>query len=203
MPGKVVLLTGVPAVGKTTLARYARERIAHLHVVTFGEMIFEARQREEPTITYQEMRASPTKQAAGDSIAEATELLIERAGELRRTSNVLIDSHAVAKDDYGFRITPDSEAVLKRLMLDAVIVLHARPDTVLARMQSSPAGRRIVTPRQLATHEALQDAVAVAYAVASGCPVYVLEASSELDESLASLLRVFTAIGMELTIVES
>jgi adenylate kinase len=203
MPGKVVLLTGVPAVGKTTLARYALERVTRLHVITFGEMIFEARRREEPGITYQEMRAFPTKQAAGRTIETATELLIERAGELRQTSNVLIDSHAVAKDEYGFRITPDSEAVLKRLMLDAVIVLHAQPDTVLARMQSAPAGRRAVTPRQLATHEALQDAVAVAYAVASGCPVYVLEVCSELDESFRSLLRVFAAIGMELSMSES
>jgi adenylate kinase len=199
MVGKVVLLTGVPGVGKTTLVQFAHERVEPLHVITFGEMIFEVRKREEPELTYQHIRAAPTKHAAADIIARATDLLIERTRELRRVSNVVIDSHAVARDDYGFRITPDSHAVLQHLALDAVIVLHAEPETVLSRIHAAADGRRAVTSRQLAVHEALQDAVAVAYAVASGCPAYVLEVDSEMDQTFVSLLRVLEAVGMELS----
>lgn len=200
--GKVLLLTGVPAVGKTTLARKAERTISPVHTITFGEVILEVKKRTLPNATYEELRRTPTKEASIDLIERATALLLERVSQLRNSMNILIDSHAVAKDEYGFRVTPDSHDVLQKLSLDAILVLHAKHEDVAARINRQAVGRRQVTPHEVATHEALQDSVSIAYAVSTGCPVFIIMASESPEEVLGKLLRIFDLIGMDYSKVE-
>lgn len=194
--GKVLLLTGVPAVGKTTLARKVASAISPVRCITFGEMIFEIKQRTRPNSTYEEMRRSPTKEADVSLIEIATTALIERISQLRSSVNIIIDSHAVVKDDYGFRVTPDSYTTLQKLSLDAILVLHAKHEDIANRINQNSQGRRLATLDEIATHEALQDSVSVAYSVSTGCPVFIIMASQSLETTFEKLLRIFDLIGM-------
>src|SRR5579884_2111149 len=152
MMRKVLLLTGVPAVGKTTLAKKVEEAISPIHTISFGEMILEVRRHDAPGSTYEELRRNPTREANIDLIGRATAFLIERISQLRSSTNVLIDSHAVAKDEYGFRITPDSQSTLQQFNWDAIVILHAKHEDVAARINLRATGRRQVTPDEVATH---------------------------------------------------
>lgn len=196
MVGKVLLLTGVPAAGKTTLANEVKETIQPMHVITFGEFILEVKKRGLPNVNYADLRSNPTREAGINLIEEATVLLLKHVSELRDKSNILIDSHAVAKDEYGFRITPDSHSFLQKIKLDAILILHANHQAVVSRINAKSDGRRLVTVEEVATHEVLQDSVSIAYAVATGCPVFIINADTPPKELLEKLLKIFDAIEM-------
>jgi adenylate kinase len=189
----VFLLTGVPAVGKTSLAKKLSELIRPLQIISFGEMILAARADDNPGISHSELRRNPTSEAPMDTIKRSTELLISTLDELRTHTNVVIDSHAVAKDHYGFRVSPDSTAFLARLGLRAVFVLHANYDEISRRVKTDGVGRRAVTRVEIETHERLQDAVAISYGVATGCPVFIVNTRT-LDQTTEDLILLLNSL---------
>jgi adenylate kinase len=196
MQGKVLLLTGVPAVGKTTLAKYLQGLIRPLHVIMFGEVLLEVKRVVSLNATYEGLRINPTKEASIELIDKATSVLLERINQLRGTTNIIIDSHAVAKYEGGFRISPDSHCILQKMRLDAVLVLHAKPDIIISRISERAEGRRQVTSDEVAVHQALQDAVSIAYAVTTGCPVFIINVDGTLADIGEKALNVFDSIGM-------
>lgn len=197
-PGwSVFLITGVPAVGKTTLANKLAERISPLEVITFRELILTIKAADRP-ITHSELRRHPTREATMSTIEKAVELLISRVNELRARTNVLIDSHAVAKDEYGFRVSPDNISVLNRIGLRAIFVLHGDHNTIIRRLKSDASGRRLVTRAEISVHERLQDSVAISYAVASGCPVFFVN-TTELDVGIDNILKILDSLGVSYT----
>jgi hypothetical protein len=72
----------------------------------------------------------------------------------------------------------------------------------VGRINRHATGRRQVTPDEVATHEALQDSVSIAYAVSTGCPVFIIEANQSADKVLEKLLNIFDAIGMDYSRIE-
>lgn len=196
MNGKVILLTGVPATGKTTLASLLKDTIHPLHVVSFGRLILEVARQNNPDVTYEEIRRNPTQKAKTDLIGEAVRLLLQDIKKQRESTNIIIDSHAVAIDSYGFRITPDSYSFLEQVKYDAVIVLHAPHSEITKRIAAKPDGRRSINYDDIALLESLQDSVAIAYGVASNCPVFILNAPKTNRELIKGALDIFTSINM-------
>lgn len=161
MTGKVILLTGVPASGKSTVARMLTELGGHVEVVEFGEIVFGLAQHKNRSLSYEQLRSSPGLFADAELIRQAARLLLLRVRKAEQSRSIVIVSHAVAREEYGFRITPDSHDYLKSLRLDAIIVLHAEHSAVVERINQKPEGRRRVDIQEVVTHEALQDAVAI------------------------------------------
>jgi adenylate kinase len=170
----VFLLTGVPGVGKTTVSKKLGELIDPLEIISFGEVILNARADDQPRITHSELRRNPTSEATMRTIKNASELLVLRLHELRTRTNVIIDSHAVAKDRYGFRVTPDGISLLSRIGLRAIFVLHANHDEVRRRLKIDTKGR-------------------ISYGVATGCPVFVLNATT-VEQTAEDLLFIFDTL---------
>ena len=189
----VFLLTGVPAVGKTTVAKKLAELIHPLEIISFGEIILTARADERPSITHSELRRNPTSEATMRTIKKSSELLVSRLHELRTHANVVIDSHSVAKDRYGFRVSPDGISLLNRIGLRAVFVLHADYDEISRRLKADAEGRRAVTTADIAIHERLQDSVAISYGVATGCPVFVVNARTP-DQTAEDLILILDSL---------
>lgn len=194
---KTFLLTGVPAVGKTTLAKNLKKMITPIDVITFGEVIQEVKQQRKQSVSYSEIRSNPTREATTYLIEEATKKLVKNVRLLKEKSHVLIDSHAVARDSYGYRATPDNYSFLQSIGYDGIFVLHGDHKEVAARVSEEADGRLTVSTEDVASHQALQDSVAIAYAIVAGCPVYFIETKGESKLSLVKkVLEVFDHIGV-------
>lgn len=61
MEGKVILLTGAPATGKSTLAKILETNVEPLRRVSFGQLLFEYKRQTIPDLTYEELRAKSSQ----------------------------------------------------------------------------------------------------------------------------------------------
>lgn len=188
--GKVVMLTGAAGTGKSTLAAECASQIRPLHKIDFGQLLLEAKHNQGYSdLTYDQLRTLSGRIITPQDVRAADSAFIESLPALRRQTNVLIDSHAVTRESYGYRITHYSIDELRRISFDAIVITYCRPDTWLERRSRNPQGRPELSPFEVQTQMALQEAVGINYAIACGCPCYVLDTTEQLPAVLTDRVR--------------
>jgi len=197
--GKVVLLTGAPATGKSTLRRALSERIPNLRAFDYGQLLMERKADQGIKLRYDQLRRRSSAVIEPTDVASLDERVVAGVRGLRRTMHVLIDSHAVTREVYGFRAIPFSLDRLRRLRLDAVLVLRCDPRCLVERIRERAEGRQDVTVELAREHQALQAGLGLTYAVACGCPAYILDTTST-DESgvVDAACEILAAVGIGL-----
>jgi adenylate kinase len=184
--GQVVLLTGGAGTGKSSLAKELSAAFKPLHKVDFGQLLLERKIRQGmSSVTYEDLRRDSAGLITVDDVRAVEEELLEALPGLRRHTHVLIDSHAVTKESYGYRVTHYSFDQLKRLSLNAVIVTYCDPTELVARFRNDPQGRPEVSEFEALHYMALQEGVAINYAITCGCPCYFLRTTDRSPEDLA------------------
>jgi adenylate kinase len=180
----IALLTGVPGVGKTAVAASLQAEAPDIvQALGFGRLVFAAvRARLAKAIDYDYFRAHSADLVGSADIAAATSDLLATAAAVDARSQLLIlDSHAVSYENYGFRGTPDSPDVLRKLSYSLIVHLHAEPSVVLRRLahRSGTNGSEL-GPSDVATISQLQLSASVFYAATLGCPLHVVGAGDDL-----------------------
>lgn len=187
--GFTVFITGVSAVGKTTLARRLSE-MGMGYRVSIGEVILQVVQELAPNVTHEQLRHEPDKFAPMSVVRTAVQRLCRDVDIRRESGNVIVESHAVAQESYGSRSTPFSSAELRHLAFNAIVLLESDEQTIRSR-HLARAGRNISLAEARRMSD-LQRAIAATYAVELGCPLYslVADASAErVAETVSALLR--------------
>lgn len=199
--GIVVMITGAAGTGKSTLSREANSRIRPLHRVDFGQLLLERKIAQGFVgLTYEKLRAESATLISSEDVRAVDSSLIESLPKLRRTTHVLIDSHAVTREQYGYRITHYSSDDLSRIALDGVVVTYCDPAELVDRHKRNPQGRPPITLFEAQHHMALQEAVAVHYAIACGCPCYLLDTTASGPTHLGDeVCRIFDRLGGKAT----
>ena len=113
-------------------------------------------------------------------------------GRLRLTSHIIIDSHALTREAFGFRAIAFSHRHLQDLALNAVMVLRCDPETLIARVAHDPGGRRDLDVEPAREIQTLQAGLVLTYSVVCACPVYVIDTThlskGEVTETALELL---------------
>jgi adenylate kinase len=184
----VVYLTGAPATGKSSLGRALAQRVENLAVFEYGERLREhLSQRTGEHLTQEILRGESAAIASAEDIQVMDQALLTFVARQRQESHVLIDTHPVTKEVFGFRITAFSLAEITELAPTLICVLYTEPDVVVSRIADSPGGRPRPTEWEASYHSNLQAMVAVSYATQLGVPVYLFDSarpSSELAEDI-------------------
>jgi adenylate kinase len=158
--------------------------------VDFGQVLLEDKRRQGyPDLTYDQLRTLSGSIITPEDVRAADSAFIESLPALRARTNVLIDSHAVTRESYGYRITHYSFDELRRIAFDAIVITYCHPDTWLERRSRNPQGRPELSQFEVQNHMALQEAVGLNYAVACGCPCYVLDTTSQTPAMLTGRVR--------------
>jgi adenylate kinase len=195
--GKVILLTGAPGTGKSTLAGVIQRIIKPLQTVDYGQLLLERlKKRTGSRISYNQLRRQSSDVISHQDVQKLDAQLISEFGRLRKRTNLVIDSHAVTKERFGYRITPFSEDQLGKLRLDAVVSLYCDPEVLVNRVQANPEGRRSISLEEARHHQFLQEAVASVYGIICGAPVFIIDnTSTSADDTANEFLSVLTKIG--------
>jgi len=138
--GKVVLLTGAPGVGKSTLRGALAKRLSGLQAFDYGMLLLKRKKGHGITIPYSELREKSSAIVTPADVGSVDDWVIGRVSELRQHSDVVLDSHALTAEQYGLRAIPFSADQLRQLKLDAVLVLRCEPATLLKRIHDKPEG---------------------------------------------------------------
>lgn len=136
---EVVYLTGAPATGKSTLTRALKTRIPDLQIFEFGERLT-ARLADSGQVSDQaDLRSQSARTITLNDVRAVDRELLDFVATHWATSPVIIDSHAVTKESYGYRVTPYSLKEFEKLGPTQIWVLYTAPE--VARQRIAPTRR--------------------------------------------------------------
>ncbi|RYC31261.1 AAA family ATPase [Lichenibacterium minor] len=186
--GKVVYVTGAPASGKSTTTGLLAAMVPGIERWEYGARLTDHLRREGIDLADQnQLRRESSKVALAGTIRELDRLLLAFVEDRRGGAHVLIDSHPVTKEDYGFRVTAFSQSDFVRLRPDEIWVLYTTPEVAVSRIRDDPGGRPAIDIETARMHTFLQASVATTYGIIAGCPVHVFDTDRDPDALVRDL----------------
>lgn len=188
----VVIVTGIPGVGKTTVIDTAVEMVKSQHaeevlVLNIGTEMFEVASEKGFIKDRDELRKMPTarqrevQRLAGESIAKKA-----------KTARVIVDTHTLIQTKNGFLIGLP-EWVARPLQPKTVVLVEADPEKIAGRRSSDETRiRDEQMVDEIDTHQRMCRAAAVSVGTLTGATVRVIknregkveEAATELASTL-------------------
>ncbi|WP_293778445.1 ATP-binding protein [uncultured Oxalicibacterium sp.] len=185
----VVYLTGAPATGKSSLCKYLAQTVPDLLVLSYSALLRDyINKRQGSKLDEDDIREQSARAITAEDVAAVDQLLIEEVNSKRNSHKIIIDSHPVTIEEYGFRITQFALEELKLLNPDALICLYAAPDVIRQRIEKDPAGRPLPAEFALSTHVQLQAAVCTQYALMLGRTCYMLDTDATREQLAKNFL---------------
>jgi adenylate kinase len=186
---KVVVITGTPGVGKSTVLQRALEEIEDkFRILNFGDAMLDVALERGVVKDRDEMRRlDPHVQK------DIQRMAARKIAGASKTENIVVDTHAMIKTPRGY--LPGLPVwVLEELMPTLIIVVEAGPEEISARRSSDETRDRDAERAvEISEHQLMNKAAAVSYSVFSGATVAVVENHDDgLDEAaqnLAAVLR--------------
>lgn len=189
--GRLVIVTGVPGVGKTTVLNGAlelcREAGKNVALLNYGNVMFEEASKRGLVKARDEMRHLPVRIQV-DLQLRASELIRQAEG------NVILDTHMFINTPDGYMPGIPSW-VAGSLKPDAIVLLEAEPEEISRRRNKDAAirARESDTPERINEHQMMGRAGAAAISVQTGCTVVVLRnregGHMEAARTIASLFN--------------
>src|SRR5689334_12083053 len=120
----VVYLTGSPAVGKSSLGSYFIQHMQNIELFEYGKELTRYLNAKNKTKNSQsDIRTKSSGVITAADVRYVDKLLTSFIESKRKRKNVIIDTHAVTKESYGFRITPFSIKQLRLINPTHIVVV--------------------------------------------------------------------------------
>lgn len=189
--GRIIYLTGAPATGKSTLTVDLVAQADQVTVFTYSKELARVTSARAGSVTQNDMREQSAKLITRADVEVVDAELVQRARQFKESGGYLvIDSHPVTIETFGFRVTPFTKEMLQQLAPDVIVCLYADAETLTARIEADAAGRPLPPRRELDRHVDLQCQIASIYAIETGASLYFLDASKPRAEVLSNFLKV-------------
>lgn len=172
----VVYLTGAAATGKSTLARNLRALCPELVVFSYSERLRDLIANRQGALHDDETRRRSAGVVTPADIETLDNSLLSLVTYERASRSILIDSHSVTKEDFGFRVTGVSTERIKALNPDAIVCLYAHGQAVIDRLRTQATGP-LMSVFEADMHSYMQAQLAIQYGVIVGKPVYLFDAT--------------------------
>ncbi|MGY5852101.1 MAG: adenylate kinase [Candidatus Thorarchaeota archaeon] len=184
----VVIVTGIPGVGKTTVINTAVEMVKEQHsedvlILNFGTEMFEVASKKGLIQDRDELRKMPTsrqrevQRMAGESIAEKA-----------KKARVIVDTHTLIQTNNGFLIGLP-EWVVRAISPKTVVLVEADSENIANRRSSDETRTRdaqVVDDIQI--HQEMCRAAATAVGTITGSTVRrIMNREGKVEEAATQL----------------
>jgi adenylate kinase len=188
---KLIYLTGAPATGKSTLTENLRKRLPEANVFTYSKQLLTLVEgRSGLTSTQDDLRRQSSNIITREDIEKLDKQLLSLADSCRGHQNLVIDSHPVTIEEYGFRVTPFTKDQIKKLAPDVIVCLYAKAVIIAGRISKNAEGRPLPAPSEIDMHTQLQCQVASIYAIETGASLHFLDADHPPEALLDNFMHV-------------
>jgi adenylate kinase len=161
----VIVVTGIPGVGKTTVMKKAAEGL-DIQFVTFGTVMVDIAKELGFVKDRDEMRKL--------TLEQQKDLQIRSAEKVASMGNVIVDTHCTVKTPRGY-MPGLPEWVLKKLHPTAIVVVEADPTEIFNRRANDATRNRDPdSTDQIAEHQFINRSAAMAYATLTGATVKIV-----------------------------
>jgi len=161
----IIVVTGIPGVGKTTVMKRAAEGI-DIQFVTFGTIMMDIAKEMGLAKDRDEMRKL--------TLEQQKDLQIHSAEKVASMGDVILDTHCTVKTPKGY-MPGLPEWVLKKLKPTAIVVVEADPEEIYnRRMNDKTRDRDPDSKEQIEEHQTINRAAAMAYAALTGSTVKIV-----------------------------
>ena len=173
--GKLVIVTGVPGVGKTTVLTSAidicSERGVDVKHVNYGDMMLEEATAKGLVKDRDEMRRLPVKEQISLQLMAA-----KKIRSLAEKSNVMLDTHMFIRTPDGYMPGIPSW-VAESLLPDSVVLLEADAESISKRRKKDVGirTREEDEPSKIDEHQLMGRGGAAAISVLTGCTVAIAD----------------------------
>jgi len=162
LPWNVVVVTGVPGVGKTSLCREVSKELGY-NYVNYGDLMLSIARSGDLATTDHEMFNLP--------IDLQYEIWKSAALKIKDLKGVIIDLHGVDQSDIGYIIS----LPLKIVHPDIILVIEASEDKILFRRHKDPKERITDTLSSLKEHKNILRTTMAICSVIYGCNLAILK----------------------------
>ena len=157
---------------------------------TYSQALAEHLNAGQPaTLSQDDMRRESARIIRPEDVDAVDRRLIRFVEENRINTHIIIDSHAVTKEKFGFRVTPFASDRLLAVKPTMIFMLYATAAVVQERIAAESQGRPQVSPQEADLHTYLQASVAITYSVQAGVPLYLLDSSAPTEELAEQIIR--------------
>ncbi len=161
----VIVVTGIPGVGKTTVMKKAAEGM-DIQFVTFGTVMVDIAKEEGLVEDRDDMRKL--------SLEQQRDLQIKSAEKVASMGNVILDTHCTVKTPRGY-MPGLPEWVVKKVNPTAIVLVEADAEEIYNRRAGDATRNRDPdTKEQIDEHQMMNRATAMAYAALTGATVKIV-----------------------------
>lgn len=161
----IIVVTGIPGVGKTTVMKKAAEGM-DIEFVTFGTVMSDLAIETGLVKDRDEMRKL--------TLDQQKELQIKSAEKIANMGNVILDTHCTVKTPKGY-MPGLPEWVVKRINPTAIVIVEADPTEIFNRRANDPTRNRDPDSKeQIDEHQMINRSAAMAYAALTGATVKIV-----------------------------
>jgi len=186
--GRLVVVTGIPGVGKSTVIAGALEKLKVeglvYELVNYGDVMLEMMKERMGITDRDEMRRIPF-----EPYREIQRAAAERIAEMAELKPVLLDTHCSVKKPEGY-LPGLPRWVLESLKPESIVLIEAEPEEVVARRTKDVSRRRDEELlAEVAEHQQLNRAIAMAYAALVGATVRIVKnRNGKLSEAIRDMV---------------
>jgi len=183
---KLVVLTGIPGSGSTTVLDQTLEKIDYIHL-NYGDVMTEIAIDKGVVNNRDELRKlSPEIQKEIQKDAAA------KIKEKSKDNNVIVDTHCTIATPSGF-LPGLPKWVLEELKPDTFVLIEADPDEImLRRLSDETRTRDMEMYDDIKLHQEMNRAASMAYATITGATVKILENhDNQLDTIVNKMVEIF------------
>lgn len=161
----VIIVTGIPGVGKTTVMKKAAKGM-DIQFVTFGTVMIDIANEMGLAKDRDEMRKL--------SLEQQKQLQIKTAEKVAEMKNVIVDTHCTIKTIRGY-MPGLPEWIIKKLSPTVIVVVEADPEEIYnRRAEDATRNRDPDSEEEIAEHQQINRAIAMAYAALTGATVKIV-----------------------------
>jgi len=184
----VVMITGIPGVGKSTITRFALQKSrVKFRLVNFGDLMFDEALKAGLVEHRDGMRKlDPNVQK------ELQMKAARRIVEMSQKEPILLDTHATIRTPVGYLLGFPRE-VIEVINPNFIVIIEATPSEILGRrLRDLKRDRDVETEEQIERHQDLNRAAAVSYAMHTNALLKIIENHEDkgLDEAVCELVKI-------------